>query len=135
MTYEEIFKSLGFTWDKESRSAKSGNDEIKPISSLVGIELRNGSEKEIRAALRLISNFKWKKLYCSGDKDFLSRVMSRVIENHSKDYSFLEQVTAKFRKDKARGFSDSDDWSPTPRPKHEQRHGQDHDEDHGHSGP
>ena len=62
MTYEEIFKSLGFTWDKESRSAKSGNDEIKPISSLVGIELRNGSEKEIRAALRLISNFKWKKL-------------------------------------------------------------------------
>ncbi len=135
MSYEELFNKHGFTWDKKTGLATSGKDAIKPVLALIGIELKNGSEKEIIAALHLISEHGWKKLYCSGDKDFLSRVMSRVIENHSKDYSFLEQVTAKYRKDKARGFSDSDDWSPTPRPKHEQRHGQDHDEDHGHSGP
>ena len=135
--YEEFFKKQGqgFTWNKESRSAISENDEIKPINSFVGIVLRNGSEKEIKVALSLISKYKWRKLYCSGDVQFLLDVMSIVIKEHSQIIPSLEQVTAKLHKGGGKGFSESDDWSPTPLPKREPPQDHDHDDDHGHSGP
>jgi hypothetical protein len=130
----EWFHKHGFRWNPQSASATCEDNEITLSQSTTGITLKNGDDKEIDIALRLISAYKWKKLYCSGDEEFLLKVMSIAIHNHSQIIPSLEQVTAKLHKVGGKGFSETDDWSPTPRPRPKPEP-KDHDNGYGHRAP
>ena len=132
MRLEEWFHIHGFKWNQQSASATCEDNEITLSKSITGITLSKGDDKEIDIALRLISKLKWKKLYCLGDEKFLLKVMLKVINEHS--CPSLEQVTAKLHKVEGKGFSESDDWAPIPRPRHNPEP-RSHDNGYEHSGP
>lgn len=98
-------------------------------NAIIGITLMNDSDRERELAICLIVELKWDKLFCIGDDEFLLQIGNRILAHHKTELSSVKRVTFIFSEN-CTGFSESDDWSPTPQPRQKpepKSHGNKHD--------